>query len=42
MILTHRVGVNLTHLGEPDGLFPPMLTQEQAVEIRVMARRGLR
>ncbi len=32
--------VNLIHLGEDPGFLPPMLTQEQAVEIKVLARRG--
>ena len=42
VILTHCVEVKLTHLGEDGGFWPPrMLTQEQAVEIRVMARRGM-
>lgn len=36
-----RCGVNLAHLGNDGGLWPPkMLTQEQAVEIKVMARRA--
>jgi transposase len=36
-------GAKLTHLGDDCGFFakPPMLTQEQAVEIRVLARRGV-
>ncbi len=32
--------VNLTHRGEADGFWPSMLTQEQAVETRVMTLRG--
>jgi transposase len=32
----------MTHLGEDGGFWPPtMLTQEQAVEIKVLARRGV-
>ena len=40
--MTHLAEVNLTHQGEQDGGFlPPMLSQEQAVEIKVLARRGM-
>ncbi len=41
VILTHCAGVKLTHLGEDGGFWlPMMLTQEQAVEIKVLMRRG--
>jgi transposase len=44
VIRTHRTGVKVTHLGARMAALQrlPMLTQEQAVEIRVMARRGER
>jgi hypothetical protein len=42
VILIHFVGVELTHLGEDGGLLAAAdVTQEQAVEIRVLRRRGL-
>ena len=39
--LTRFVGVRLNHLRDHRGLWPPRLTQEQEVEIKVNARRGM-
>ena len=38
--LTHPAEAKLTHLGDAGGFLPPMLNQEQAVEVRVMHRQG--